>query len=189
MRAGFAETEVTITTEPRALDDETVRERVMLIARNRGLAVHHVAVQALADRLSVSFDLEVEGGLPLNAAHETASQLEEAIREELGPEVEVETHIEPLPAVVLAGHDAAAARVAEIGSALGEFARDIAGFGEVHDVRVRETADGEIVNFHCRVDSTLSVSAVHDLVDAAERRLRRRFPSITRAIGHAEPKR
>ena len=23
---------------------------------------------------------------------------------------------------------------------------------DVHDVRVRETADGEIVNFHCQVD-------------------------------------
>ena len=187
VRAGLPEAEVTITTEPRALDDETVRERVMLIARNRGLAVHHVAVQALADRLSVSFDLEVEGTLPLNAAHETASQLEEAIREELGPEVEVETHIEPLPAVVLAGHDAAAGRVAEIGGALTALAAEIVGLGEVHDVRVRETPDGEIVNFHCRVDPTLSVSVVHDLVDAAERRLRRRFPSISRVIGHAEP--
>ena len=187
VRAGLPEAEVTITTEPRALDDETVRERVMLIARNRGLAVHHVAVQALAERLAVSFDLEVEGTLPLNAAHETASQLEEAIREELGPEVEVETHIEPLPAVVLAGHDAAAGKVAEIGGALTALAAEIVGLGEVHDVRVRETPDGEIVNFHCRVDPTLSVSVVHDLVDAAERRLRRRFPSISRVIGHAEP--
>jgi len=187
VRAGLPEAEVTITTEPRALDDETVRERVMLIARNRGLAVHHVAVQALADRLSVSFDLEVEGTLPLNAAHETASQLEEAIREELGPEVEVETHIEPLPAAVLAGHDAAAGRVAEISAALAALAAEINGLGEVHDVRVRETPDGEIVNFHCSVDPTLSVSVVHDLVDAAERRLRRRFPSISRVIGHAEP--
>ena len=187
VRAGLPEAEVTITTEPRALDDETVRERVMLIARNRGLAVHHVAVQALAERLAVSFDLEVEGTLPLNAAHETASQLEEAIREELGPEVEVETHIEPLPAVVLAGHDAAAGKVAEIGGALTALAAEIVGLGEVHDVRVRQTPDGEIVNFHCRVDPTLSVSVVHDLVDAAERRLRRRFPSISRVIGHAEP--
>jgi len=188
VRAAWPEAEITVTTEPRALDNETVRERVMLIARNSGLAVHHVAVQALADRLSVSVDLEVEGTLPLTAAHETASRLEEAIREELGPDVEVETHIEPLPAVLLAGRDAAAARVAEIGEALAALAAGFAGLGEVHDVRVRETADGEIVNFHCRVDPSLSVSAVHDLVDPIERGLRRRFPSIARVIGHAEPR-
>jgi cation diffusion facilitator family transporter len=189
IRAELPEAEVTITTEPRALDDETVRERVMLIARNGGLAVHHVAVQALGDRLSVSADLEVEGTLPLAAAHETATRLEEAIREELGPEVEVETHIEPLPAVLLAGRDAAAARVAEIGEALAALAAGVPGLGEVHDVRVRETLDGEIVNFHCRVDPTLAVSAVHDLVDGIERGLRRRFPGIARVIGHAEPRR
>jgi len=189
IRADMPKAEVTITTEPRALDDETVRERVILIARNRGLAVHHVAVQAIGDRLSVSTDLEVEGMLPLNAAHDIASRLEEAIREELGPDVEVETHIEPLPAVVLAGRDAAAARVMEITEALTSLAAGIAGLGEVHDVRVRETSDGEIVNFHCRVDAALSVSTVHDLVDTVERALRRRFPSIARVIGHAEPRR
>ncbi len=36
IRAEIPRAEVTITTEPRALDDETLRERVMLIARNRG---------------------------------------------------------------------------------------------------------------------------------------------------------
>ncbi|HUZ32604.1 MAG TPA: cation diffusion facilitator family transporter [Xanthobacteraceae bacterium] len=185
--AELPEAETTITTEARALDDETVRERVMLIARNKGLAVHHVAVQALADRLSVSADLEVEGTLPLSAAHETATLLEDAIRDELGPDVEVETHIEPLPAVVLAGRDAGGARVAEIGAALSALAADSIGLNEVHDVRVRETADGEIVNFHCRVDPVLSVSDVHDLVDGIEQNLRRRFPGIARVIGHAEP--
>jgi cation diffusion facilitator family transporter len=189
IRSELPEAEITITTEPRALDDETVRERVILIAHNAGLAVHHVAVQAIGERLSVSADLEVEGTLPLAAAHETASRLEEAIRDELGPDVEVETHLEPLPAVLLAGFDAAAPRVAEIGEALAALAAGLAGLGEVHDVRVRETADGEIVNFHCHVDPSLSVSAVHDLVDAVERGLRRRYPAIRRVIGHAEPRR
>jgi divalent metal cation (Fe/Co/Zn/Cd) transporter len=188
IRAALPEAEVTITTEPRALDDETVRERVMLIARNRGLAVHHVAVQAIADRLSVSVDLEVDGMLALAAAHDVASRLEESIREELGPKVEVETHIEPLPAIVLAGRDAPPARVRAIGEALAVLASEVSGLGEMHDVRVRETADGEIVNFHCRLDPAVTVNSAHELVDAVERGLRRRFPTIRRVIGHAEPR-
>jgi divalent metal cation (Fe/Co/Zn/Cd) transporter len=67
-------------------------------------------------------------------------------------------------------------------------AHDVPALGEIHDVRVRETADGEIVNFHCHVDPALSVSAVHDAVDTLERRLRRKYPTIQRVIGHAEPK-
>jgi cation diffusion facilitator family transporter len=181
--------EITITTEPRALDDETIRERVMVIARDLGLAIHHVAVQTVSGRLSVSADLEVDGTLPLATAHDTASRLEEAVREELGPDVEVETHIEPLPADVLAGRDAAAVRIAEVRQALAALAAAMPDLGEVHDVRVRETRDGEIVNFHCQVDPNLSVSAVHAMVDTLEDRLRERFPTIERVIGHAEPRR
>ena len=188
IRAELPTAEVTITTEPRALDDETVRERVMMIARNRGLAIHHVAVQTISGRLSISADLEVDGTQPLATAHDTASRFEQAVRDELGPEVEAETHIEPLPADLLAGRDATSARRGEVEQALLALAADIPDLGEVHDVRVRETPEGEIVNFHCRVDSALSVSAVHEEVDALERRLRRRFPTIQRVIGHAEPK-
>lgn len=189
IRTDIPAAEVTITTEPRALDDETVRERVMVIARDLGLAIHHVAVQTIAERLSVSADLEVEGTLPLAAAHEVASRFEQAVGNELGPDVEVETHIEPLPADVLAGRDASAARISDVGGVLSSLAVEIPDLAEVHDVRVRETPDGEIVNFHCRVDPALSVAAVHDMVDALERRLRRRFPRIRRVIGHAEPRR
>ena len=58
----------------------------------------------------------------------------------------------------------------------------------VHDVRVRDTAEGEIVNFHCHADANLTVQAVHEQVDAVERALRQRMPGITRVIGHAEPR-
>ena len=167
---------------------EGVSERVMVKARDLGLAIHHVAVQAIEGRLSVSVDLEVDGTMTLTAAHDIASRLEEGVREELGPDVEVETHIEPLPADVQAGRDAAPARIAEVREALVALAGEITDLGEVHDVRVRETKDGEIVNFHCRVTPALSVGAVHDMVDALERRLRRRFPTIQRIIGHAEPR-
>ena len=58
---------------------------------------------------------------------------------------------------------------------------------EVHDVRVRQADDGEIVNFHCSVDPALAVREVHEKVDELERGLRERFPTIKRVIGHAEP--
>jgi cation diffusion facilitator family transporter len=189
IRADMPAAEVTITTEPHALDDETVREKVMVIARDLGLAIHHVAVQTVAGQLSVSADLEVEGTLPLAAAHDVASRLEDAIRDELGPGVEVETHIEPLPADILPGRDATPLRIAEVREVLAALAAGLPDLGEVHDVRVRETAEGEIVNFHCQVDPALSVRTVHELVDALEDRLRAHFPTIQRVIGHAEPRR
>ena len=48
------------------------------------------------DRRSVSLDIEVDGRMSLSAAHIVATRFETAIRDELGPSTEVETHIEPL---------------------------------------------------------------------------------------------
>jgi cation diffusion facilitator family transporter len=187
VRGDSGAAEVTVTTNPRALDDESVLERVMVIARNRALAVHHVTVHAIEGRLAVSLDLEVDGALSLGEAHEIASGLEDAVRDELGPDVEVETHIEPLQAYDEAGRDASRERVFEVRRALAEIAARVDLVGEIHDVRVRQADDGEIVNFHCVVGPLAKVADVHDKVDEVERALRQRFPSIKRVIGHAEP--
>jgi cation diffusion facilitator family transporter len=181
------EAEVSVLTTPCALDDETVLERVLVIARSRALAVHHVTVQAVGEKLSVSLDLEVDGKLSAAAAHDIADGLEAAIADELGPGVEVETHIEPLQIEATAGRDAAPARVQEVRAALAALAAELGPLRGVHDVRVRETDDGEIVNFHCRVDPGLTVDTMHDEVDAVERALKRRWPSIKRVVGHGEP--
>ena len=183
------EAEVDVVAEPRALDDETVLERVMVIARNSALAVHHITVHAIGGRLAISLDLEVDDRLSLAQAHEIADRLEAAVRAELGPDVEVETHIEPLQVGGLPGRDAPGERVAAVRDALTEIAANVAFVGQIHDVRVRQTADGEMVNFHCRVDPLLTVQEVHERVDEVERALRRTFPNIKRVIGHAEPRR
>ena len=181
--------EPVVTTDPVALDSETLLDRVMVIARNRALAVHHVTIHELRDRLAVSLDLEVEGKLSLGSAHEMADGLENAIAAELGPGVEVETHIEPLQSQDASGREAPQERVKSIAITLAELAAGGPGIRDVHDVRVRETDEGEIVNFHCRVDPQLSVQTVHENVDALERALKQKSPSIKRVIGHAEPAR
>ena len=189
VRGEFKKVETTVNTSPRALDDETVLERVMVIARNRALAVHHVTVHAIGERLSVSLDLEVDGSLALGQAHEIADGLEQAVRDELGQGVEVETHIEPLQVSDIAGSDATTERTAIVKRELATLAFTRGVIRDIHDVRVRETMDGEIVNFHANVDAMLSVAEVHDRIDQLERALRARFTSIKRVIGHAEPRR
>ncbi len=187
IRRQISEAEITVSTDPVALSNETVMERVMVIARNKALAVHHVTVHDIRDKLSVSLDLEVDGKLSLASAHELADQLEDAITAELGADVEVETHIEPLQAQDALGREAPPERVKAVQFALAEIAAEGRTIRDVHDVRVRETDDGEIVNFHCRVDPGLSVTTVHEKVDEIERALQQRSPSIKRVIGHAEP--
>jgi divalent metal cation (Fe/Co/Zn/Cd) transporter len=178
--------DLAFTAVPVARDNESVRERIMVIARNSGLAVHHVTVHDLGGRLTVSIDLEVDGNMALTAAHGIAHELEGNIRHEFGDDVEVDTHIEPLEPELPIGVDAAPERVEAVRSALSRFAADTA-IHDIHNVRVRDTEAGEIVNFHCRAAPSMSVIKVHENVDEIERALRRAFPEVRRVISHAEP--
>jgi cation diffusion facilitator family transporter len=182
----LGDADLTFTAVPVARNNESVRERIMVIARNSGLAIHHVTVHDLGGKLTVSIDLEVEGEMALNAAHDIAQELERNIRDEFGDDVEVDTHIEPLEPELPFGADAAPDRVEAIKIALSRFAANGA-IHDIHSVRVRNTDAGEIVNFHCRAAPSISVIRVHESVDEIERALRRAFPTVKRVISHAEP--
>lgn len=56
----LGDTDLTFTAVPIAQDSESVRDRIMVIARNRALAVHHVTVHDLGSHLTMGIDLEVE---------------------------------------------------------------------------------------------------------------------------------
>src|ERR1700757_2162219 len=83
----LGEADLTFTAAPVALNNESVRERIMVIARNSGLAIHHVTVHDLRDKLIVSIDLEVDAEMPLAEAHDITRTLEHNIRDEFGADV------------------------------------------------------------------------------------------------------
>ena len=185
--AEWPQTAVTLTAYPRALDDESLLESVQLIAARLRLAVHHVTIQQVEARKCVGLDMEVDGRMSLGEAHELATRLERAIEDEIGPDIEIETHIEPMETREIHGHDADPAFTQKIAEALSKIAAQRGRARNVHDVRVRHAEGGYFVNFHCWVDPTLSVDATHDEVDALERSLRADFADVIRIVGHAEP--
>lgn len=178
---------ITVVIEPRALDDETVVERTLLVAARRHLTAHHIIAQQIGDRLSIGVDIELDGAMPMGRAHAIATDFERAIRDEFGADVEIETHIDPMSPHVMAGIDIDPAAQEEIVAALNRHALEIGWIGDIHDVRARETSGGRVVNFHCRVDPAVAVETVHQAVDRVERRMLVQFPEILRIVGHAEP--
>ena len=185
--AEWPDTALTLTANPRALDDESLLERVQLTATRLRLAVHHITIQEVGGRKCVSLDMEVEGRMSLGEAHELATRLEMAIVDEVGPDIEVETHIEPMETSELHGRDADPALVDKIAQALSRSAGERGKLRDIHDVRVRHAAGGYFVNFHCSIDADTSVDATHEEVDALERAARAEFPAVARIVGHAEP--
>lgn len=179
--------EITITANPIQLDDETVFERVMLIAARERIAVHHLTVHTRDGRLSLSLDMEVDSRLSHGAAHDIATRLEAAIRAEFGNETEVETHIEPLEIEAPPSQDAGSDIRLAIAADLGREAAKGTTIEDVHSVRVRAIEGGLVVNYHCRVDPALDVATVHAAVDVIERAIREARPDVKRLVSHAEP--
>lgn len=183
----FPNADITVTANPVALDNESVFQKVMLIATRRNLGIHHLTVQQIGERLAVSFDLEVEGSTSLGAAHDTATALEDAIRQELGRDVEVESHIEPQPERMLQGRDAPAGLTADVTMALRELAATHPRLSDIHSIRLRKTEEGLFLHYHCRCSPGESVEAIHKDIDRVEAGLKDRFGDIRRVIAHAEP--
>ncbi len=66
---------VTIVSHPVMLSDETVLERVLHVASAKRRHVHHVMVQRVGEKLSVSLDLELDGRMPVKEGHDIADAL------------------------------------------------------------------------------------------------------------------
>ena len=185
--AELPKAKISVVTEPRALDNETVMDRVMVIARNRGLAVHHVTVHAIGGKLSVSLDLEVEGSLTLAAAHDIADGLEmrdhrRARRRGRG------RNPYRAAAIRCLRPRRERPRVSRRFKARCRRSQPKSGLCATSTTSgCAKPTEGEIINFHCRVDPSKTVHDVHEKVDELERALRRKWPSIKRVIGHAEP--
>lgn len=183
----FPTADVSIMTHGVALDSETVHDRIALLAASHHLSVHHITVYTAADRLSVGFTLEVDGSLTMEAAHQIADHFEGHVRRELGDEVEVESHIEPLPEGQLAGCEGDETERAAIAALLDEASLREPVIRDVHDVRLRQTGKGLIVLFHCHADAAATVEAVHDAIDRIEDALKGQHLNLWRVFGHPEP--
>ena len=150
--------EVGVDAAPRALDDESVQERVMVIARNQGLAVHHVTVHDIRGQRSVSLDLEVDRSLRWARPMTSPTSLRPRSARSWAPP----SRWKPISSRCNRRKPPAARRRrsgCERWKSPGEIAAEGGMIRDVHNVRVRETDEGEIVNFHGRVDPSLAVQA------------------------------
>jgi cation diffusion facilitator family transporter len=180
-------TEIVVQTRPLALDDETILDRVLVIAAAQRVPVHHVTVQHADDQFSVSFDLEVDGSQTIEAAHKTASALERAIRRELGEEIEVESHIEPLQIDAVTAGSLPWPDYRQIRDTIESLAEATPVLLDAHDIRVRQTAHGLYISFHCHVPSDETVETVHSAASTLETQIREQIPGTRRIIVHTEP--
>ena len=187
VKALYPNADVTVTANPVALDDESVSQKIALIAGRKGLAIHHLTVQRIADRMAISFDLEVPGEMSLQDAHSCATDLEHAVKREIGEDIEVESHIEPLPNPLIEGEVVEGGERDTIETVVRRLAQPHSLLTDLHNIRVRRCGERYYVHYHCRFAPTETVERVHDVIDRIEAALQDEIPAIKRVIAHAEP--
>ena len=188
IRAELPDADILVQSQPLALDNETVADRVRLIAGAHRVAAHRVLVQRLEGRTCISFDLEVEGRLSIKEAHDIASTIEATVRAELGEDVEVESHIDPLvPDLIEDARELPPERLAEVTAVLRREARGFSDVIDLHHIHVRAVDDGLHVAFHCRFPDDASLVRVHDTANRLESRLYQHIPDARRIVVHTEP--
>jgi cation diffusion facilitator family transporter len=185
VRGAYPDADVVVQTHPLALDNETVADRVELISAHHGLPVHRIAVQTMDGRLFVSFDLEVHAAQSIRQAHDIASRLEEAIRNELGAEVVIDTRIRPLLSETL--EETTEDASAEVLAVIEQESKATANLVDVHNIRVRRAGARRYLALHCRFEDDTPLERVEQSVRALEHRLLERVPQAQRVVVHAEP--
>lgn len=176
-----------VTIEPVALDTESAAEKASAIALERGLLIHHLLVQDISGNLAVSFDVEMDGTIALGAAHDKATELEDAIRNGLGGNVEVDSHIEPKPIEMMSGQEASRAQQIAASRLLKKLSKEKKLISGVHNIRLRKSGASLFLHYHCRFAPDVRLELCHDVLDKIEAQMMSQMPELTRVVAHAEP--
>ena len=178
------ESDVVVHVEPRT-DETGLRERLQgAAAAVAGVReVHNLSVVTTEAGAEVSLHIKLPGDLPLERAHEVASEVERAITRAAPQIRSVQTHLEPL-AETSAGAPAAEDDVDAV--LVSGIVREETGHPP-RDLRFLQTDDGLVAFLTLGLDPDATLAAAHARASEIEERIRRVRPDIADVIVHTEP--
>jgi len=181
VHGALPDSDVVVHVEPQQ-DEAALRERVLAAAQRvpRVREIHNLIVLSVGNATEVSLHLKLPGDLPLEDAHEVATEVERAIVESV-PEVDaVQTHLEPL-AEAGEGRDVAGDR-----DLVERIVREETG-GPPRELRFLRTDDGLLAYLTLGLDPSTSLAEAHARASEIEERIRRERPEIADVVVHTEP--
>jgi cation diffusion facilitator family transporter len=176
--------DVVVHVEP-AHDEEAIRDRAHAAALGVPSVreVHNVSVLYVGGRTVVSLHLKLPGELPLEEAHEVATQVEQAIKAEV-PEVDsVQTHLEPLAE---AGEGRRMADDSAERDVVMRIVREITG-QDARELRFLYTDDGLVAHLTLGLEGGSPLADAHARASEIEEQIRRAQPQIADVVVHTEP--
>jgi cation diffusion facilitator family transporter len=184
-------TDVVVHVEP-VSETSGLVERVQAAAsREQGIhEVHNVVVHTFDERgrrkLHVTLHAKVREGMSLEEAHDLSERVEAAVGEEIGPDVRVDSHMEPLRAAEF-GRDVTSEQQGVV-AAVREAALNEPDVVDCHEVLITSTAGSLSVVAHVRGRADLALDRIHDASERIETAVRTRHPNVSQVPIHFEPR-
>lgn len=182
--------DVVVHVEPVAETTGLVERVQAAASRTAGVhEVHNVYVHAFDEegrrKLHATLHAKADQGTSVAEAHDLSDRIEAEVREELGPDVRVDTHIEPLQPTSF-GRDVTADRPDVVDSVR----RAAAGEGDVvdcHEVLVTQARDHLTVVAHMRGRADLPLRLMHEASERIEKSVHAAHDDVGDVLIHFEP--
>jgi cation diffusion facilitator family transporter len=184
VHGALPESDVVVHVEPQ-VDRSGLRERALAAAQRvpRVREIHNLIVLRVGDATEVSLHLKLPGNLPLEEAHQVATEVEREIVESV-PEIDaVQTHLEPLAE---AGEGRSADDAGADVALVERIVRETTG-SPPRELRFRRTEEGLLAYLTLALDAGTSLAEAHARASEVEERIRRERPEISDVIVHTEP--
>jgi cation diffusion facilitator family transporter len=183
-------TDVVVHVEPMSETTGLVERAQAAASRQPGVhEVHNVLIHAFDEggdrKLHVTLHAKVEPGTSLGDAHALSDRIEDAVVDELGDHVRVDSHIEPWQATSR-GRDVTGARE-DIVALVTEIAQREPDVVDCHEVLVTSVDDQLSVVAHVRGRGNLPLDRMHDASVRIEDAVRAAHPEIGPVLIHFEP--
>lgn len=183
---GVRDAIIHIEPESSLMTDADAVTAVRRVAGQFPVTSHEIYVFDVDGAQHVCLHVELEQHMRLADAHELATQLENAVAEQVPDVAVVTTHLEPLSG----GPSSSEPRpreLAVVDQTIRETAADIAGLWDCHDVALREVGGQLLLVVHCLCDGNASLADAHRMASLLEHRLKAQLPQIERILVHVEP--
>jgi cation diffusion facilitator family transporter len=175
--------DVVVRINPVAQDHESLIDAIHAAAVRAGKSVHNISVHVVGSERHVQLDLEVNGHLNLQAAHDIATELEGNLMvlfELTHVSVHIEPMNEPIQARAVGGQQAAIVEIERL--AHGD--RRIQCVDHIVLDRVGSTIN---IALNCQYNATMSLTDAHLAAEQLEQVLRRHLPNLGQVLIHTEP--
>lgn len=188
IRQKFPSSDIIIHTKSVQLTNETIIESIQLLASNHNLSLHSIVVDNLDNKKFVSYDLELPGTYTVKKAHEIASDLETDIQNEIGTDIELNTHIDPIFTDEIRSKQLSKEETIKIEDAIRKIGHDIGMIEEIHDIRIRKIGGKILITLHCHADPNIVLEKAHRSASKLKSSIMNEFSEVKNVIVHVEPK-